>query len=119
MPLAAEAAGNASKEQYRQDFAAQRGPTGEPWAPTLAGGHPILVDSGALAQSTVSISGAKVELDVGEYYGRFHQGGWKTGQEKVKVGTGKFRETVTYDKHGEETIRIRESKRTVRVGGRA
>lgn len=99
IPEAADAAGDEAKEQYRQDFAAARSPMGDPWAPT-SGAHPILVESGALAQSTVSISGSKVELETGSYVGRFHQGGWherirqrsKTGFRVDKKATEKKRE---------------------------
>jgi hypothetical protein len=109
LPKAGDAAGDASKKEYLEGFAAARSPMGAPWAPTLDGG-PTLFESGALAQPSVSVSSTKVQLQAGEYYGIFHQGGWQVGGERVTVKE----KGGARDRHG----RFTGKKKTIRVGGR-
>ena len=88
-------------DEYQKDFAGQHGPGGESWPESP---HSMML-TGALASPEETVSGLSVKIKA-EYYGRFHQGGWQVGGERVKMAVSSDIKTR------------KEKKKTVRIGGR-
>lgn len=85
-PKVQRAARDEAFDQYQLGFAQQRAPGGDRWAPKKFGDGPTLYKSGALSQGDVQIkAGGEVTVKAGAYYGTFHQSGWQTGGERVRV----------------------------------
>lgn len=87
---------------YQKSFAQQQGPIGGPWAESP---NSMFV-SGELANPEVDISEKSLSIKAPPYYGRFHQGGWRVGGERVRMAVS-------------TNIKTRkEKKKKVRIGGK-
>ncbi len=90
---------------YQKSFATQQGPIGGPWSDSPN----KMVLTGELSNPEIDHSAGSspsVRLVAPAHYARFHQGGWKTGGERMRIA-------VATD------IRTRkEIKRSARVGGK-
>lgn len=86
---------------YQKSFSQQQGPIGGPWPESPNS----MYVTGELANPEISVSDKQLEVKAPPHYARFHQGGWETGGQRVKIAVS-------------SNIRTRkEKKRTVRIGG--
>lgn len=86
---------------YQQSFSKQQGPIGGAWAESPNS----MFLTGELANPEVRATAREAVVGAPAYYARFHQGGWQTGGERVRMAVA-------------TNIRTRkEIKRKARVGG--
>jgi hypothetical protein len=92
-----------AQDLYHKSFAEQQGPVGGAWPESPN----AMFLTGALANPEIEFDGKQLVVSSSPYYARFHQGGWQTGGERVKIAVS-------------TNIKTRKvKKKTARIGGKA
>ncbi len=87
---------------YQSSFSKQQGPIGGAWPESPNS----MFLSGELANPEIEFDGKALHVSSTPFYARFHQGGWETGGERVRMAVA-------------TSIKTRkEIKKKVRIGGR-